>query len=1159
MPASADTLRPIKSFDKLLPYLEEELNWPLAEYSFEDLTFEYSPAEVGLREEEAAKVRSIHQLRPLQHDQPWGIFFIEFERKRMPVVVLRRILSRLVVKKRASANRAQAAAWNLEDLLFISTYGEESSDQRELAFAHFHQGAADLPTLRVLGWDGADTPLKLEYVDATLRRQLRWPADPDDHDAWRAQWTPAFRHRIGHVIRTADSLAEKLAELARGIRDAAITLMAHETETGPLRRLHKAFQTALIHDLEEADFADTYAQTITYGLLTAAISRTEMSAGRYGTALVAGNVTDMVPITNPFLREMLETFVRVGGRQAGIDFDELGVQDVVELLRGDETDLPAVLRDFGNRTRGEDPVLHFYEHFLSAYNKELKIQRGVFYTPQPVVSYIVRSVHELLQSEFGLEDGLASTATWGEMAQRHPEIEIPEGTDPASPFVVILDPATGTGTFLVEVIEVIHRTLTAEWKRQGYSEAQQHGAWNEYVPQYLLPRLYGFELMMAPYAIAHMKLGLKLHQTGYDFSESERLRVYLTNTLEEPMGSEETLPIFGFFAVESTAAAQVKRHQAISVIVGNPPYAIRGRMNMGKWILGLIDDWKPQGEKKWNPDDFMKFIRWSQWRIERTGAGILALITNHSYLDGLTHRTMRQSLRDTFAEIYILDLHGSCKKKELSPDGSQDDNVFEIQTGVAVGVFVKNLDSTGPARLHHSDMWGLQDSKYNRLINSDVTSTSWAHLKEVNRHSCLGTFFFFTPKAFDNIDEYCEGWSVNRIFPVNQNAIKTDRDALFYDFERDALERKIRAFYSEAGEEPRFREEYGVRDSSSYDLLSRRSSTLFSSKNIHESLYRPFDRRWLYYAPGLTSRPAWKVMRHMLAGPNLGLIATRQTTEQWDVLPTKTLCGHKSCAAYDINSLFPLFLFQNDKTTDRQRLLAGVSSWLDREGDPVPNLSPEFVEEMEKRIGLRFDVAGHGRPNGTFCPKDIFHYTYALFHSRTYRTRFAEFLRIDYPRVLITSNRELFTRLVAIGADLVAFHLLDNGYLEASWNESGEESPLQHPSTLFVMGANDTTLGAFSKRTCYQNGRVYLDTAKRSQSSYYDGVPEEVWNFHIGGYQVCYKWLYDRRAIGDKPGRTLTPEDIQHYQRMVAAIQETIRIMGEIDEVIEAHGGWPIQ
>ena len=528
-------LRSIRTFKQLVRYLEDELGWPLDGYDIEDLTFDYEPDELGLKPADAAKIKSIRQLRPLDSKQPWGIFFIEFDKKKLPVVVLRRILSHLVVKKRASANKADRAAWHAEDLLFISAFGAED-DGREISFAHFHQEEGDMPTLRVLGWDGGDTSLKIDHLATTLREKLHWPDAKETLDHWRARWSGVFRHRVGHVINTSDMLAESMAVLAKRIRDAAQTLIDRETDNGPLRKLHAAFKLNLIHDLTEEGFADTYAQTITYGLLTAAISRTEMSEGRKGTALVASNISDMVPVTNPFLKEMLQTFLHAGGRKGGIDFDELGVQDVVELLRGEETDLPAILRDFGNKTRGDDPVIHFYEHFLNAYNKALRIQRGVFYTPQPVVSYIVRSVHELLQTEFGLADGLADTTTWGEFIQKskinnpQSEIKLPPLTDepgekrtisPDEMFVQILDPATGTATFLVEVIEVIHKHLKTLWKTGGAaampiiqnpkSNIQNWSDyWNDYVPKALLPRLHAFELMMAPYAIAHMKIGLKL-------------------------------------------------------------------------------------------------------------------------------------------------------------------------------------------------------------------------------------------------------------------------------------------------------------------------------------------------------------------------------------------------------------------------------------------------------------------------------------------------------------------------------------------------------------------------------------------------------------------------------------------------------------------------
>ena len=668
---AGQTLRDIHAFPDLVRYLEDELDWPLQEYGFDELTFEFTPGELGLKEEDAARVKAIHQLRPLASGQPWGIFFVEFENKKLPVVVLRRILSHLVIKKRDSANKATAPAWHAEDLLFVTAFGEDKTDNREIAFAHFHQNPGDLPTLHVLGWDGSDTPLKLAKVDQVLHERLRWPEDESNAEAWRETWSKPFRHRIGHVIQTADLLAEELARLARGIRDRAKRMLAAESERGALTKLYKAFQTALIHDLTPETFADTYAQTITYGLLTAAISRTEMSEGRYGTFVKADDIANIVPVTNPFLKEMLQTFLKAGGRKGGIDFDELGIQDVVELLRGDETDLPAVIADFGNENPNEDPVIHFYEHFLAAYDKPQKKQRGVFYTPQPVVSYIVRSVHELLQCEFGLEDGLASTITWGEMSAkaRHSresgnpvppsDFTIPAGTSPDAPFVTILDPATGTATFLVEVINVIQRTLTEKWKKQGMSEAQRLAAWNDYVPKHLLPRLYGYELMMAPYAIAHMKIGLKLFETGYRFSSEERVRVYLTNALEPATDGKKQIEIEHFapaLAHEAQAVNAVKRSQRFSVVVGNPPYS--ASISEPEWLMRLLDDWK-QGLNETKSDlnrEEWKFLRFAQHQCVTTGAGILGFIINRDFLDGIVKRRMREHLGQSFPLRIAVDL-----------------------------------------------------------------------------------------------------------------------------------------------------------------------------------------------------------------------------------------------------------------------------------------------------------------------------------------------------------------------------------------------------------------------------------------------------------------------------------------------------------------------
>jgi len=465
-----------------------------------------------------------------------------------------------------------------------------------------------------------------------------------------------------------------------------------------------AFREALIHDLSADDFADMYAQTITYGLLSARVSR---PAG-----LVAENIRDMVPITNPFLRDLLSTFLTIGGRKGKIDFDELGINDVVQTLR--DADMEAVLRDFGDKNRQEDPVIFFYELFLKEYDPKKRTQRGVFYTPRSVVSFIVRSVDELLRTEFGLADGLADTTTWGEMAKRHPEIKIPDGAKPDDPFVQILDPACGTGTFLVEVIDVIQQTMKAKWRsvaavydrRPAESRRSQtaattcldfefHDRWNEYVSDHLLPRLYGFELMMAPYAIAHMKIGLKLSETGYSFSSHERARIYLTNSLEPPQDFSDRFEFDApALAHEAQAVNAVKRTKRFTVVIGNPPYSNFGQLNEIPFIRSLLDDYRRElDETKLNiDDDFIKFVRFSQYLLETSGCGLLSMITNNVYLDGITHRRMRQSLLQSFDGNLILDLHGSTRKQEVAPDGSRDENVFDIQQGVGVACFIKTLN-----------------------------------------------------------------------------------------------------------------------------------------------------------------------------------------------------------------------------------------------------------------------------------------------------------------------------------------------------------------------------------------------------------------------------------------------------------------------------------
>jgi hypothetical protein len=659
-------LREITSFPALVGYLRDEMGWPIDGDDLEPITFEYTAEELGIDSASAAKILEIKRLRPLAVGQPWGIFFVRFEPKRLPVVALRRILSRVVLKRRASANSAELTVWNAEDLLFVSNFGE--GDDPQICFAHFtvDEQKTDLPTLKVLGWDDRDTPLHLDVVADKLGL-LAWPDDEHDLEGWRKKWRSAFPLRHREVITTSKLLAERLAELARAIRNRINTALSVETEDGPLTKLMEAFREALIHDLDADGFADMYAQTIAYGLLSARIADPKANTADDFAAHMR---------TNPLLKELMETFLHVGGRRktgngVGLDFDELGVSEVVALL--DAANMEAVLRDFGDRKPEEDPVVHFYELFLKEYDPKKRTQRGVFYTPLPVVSYIVRSVHELLQTEFGLPDGLADTATWGEMAERHPGLTLPEGVKPTERFVTVLDPATGTGTFLVEAIEVIHRTLVHRWKREGYSGKEILDLWNEYVPKHLLPRLHGYELMMAPYAIAHVKIGLKLHETGYRFGSHERARVYLTNALEPAPDFSGRLEFaIPALAREAEAVNTVKRNQYLTAIFGNPPYNNRSD-NRTSWIMNLIAIYKNRVRREETQiqalsDDYVKFLRLADWGVSRAGFGVVGMITNNGYLDGHIFRDLQRHLVQSCSSLRILNLHGDSRKKERFPE-----------------------------------------------------------------------------------------------------------------------------------------------------------------------------------------------------------------------------------------------------------------------------------------------------------------------------------------------------------------------------------------------------------------------------------------------------------------------------------------------------------
>jgi len=1128
-----ERLARIRRFDQLVAYLRDELGWPINSDDFEELTFDYTPEELGIDAKNAAKIQEIKRLRPLIANQPWGIFFVKFEPKRLPVVALRRILGQVALKKRASANRAERQAWAADDLLFISSYGE-AGDDRCIAFAHFSKAkdGEDLPTLKVLGWDNLDTPLHLDAVARELTGHLTWP-DEEDADAWCEQWRAAFMLRHREVITTSRELSIRLAELARAIRDRIKTAVAIETENGPLTKLMRAFQTALVHDLDADAFADMYAQTIGYGLLSARIADPRRKT--------ADDFADHMR-TNPFLRELMETFLKVGGRRGraggpGIDFDELGVSEVVELL--DYANMEAVVRDFGDRNPQDDPVIHFYELFLKEYDAKKRMQRGVFYTPRPVVSYIVRSVDELLRTDFGLADGLADTTTWGEMAKRHKGLKIPEGVSPDQDFVQILDPATGTGTFLVEIIDLIHETLVARWKRQGHGERKIDALWNEYVPKHLLTRLHGYELLMAPYAIAHLKIGLKLYETGYRFGSDERARVFLTNALEPAQDFsgrfEFSIPAL---AHEAQAVNGIKSGRRFTAVVGNPPYS-KLSSNRNEWIDGLLHgrvgnagtanyyecDGAPLGERTlWIQDDYIKFMRLSQLQIDRTGVGIHAFITNNGYLDNPTLRGMRQQLKLTFERLRVLDLHGSTKRGDTASDGAADKNVFDIQQGVAIGVFTRRR-ADGQAKVLHAGLWGDRESKYRTLGAQGSSGIGYVEV------ASKGPAHLFIPIDATHQAEYESAQRVTEVFTVHHSGIITKRDSLAIHRSADEAFRTVSEF---AALSPKAaKEKFGLPDDVrdwkvTWAQADLREAGISRSKVI-PVLYRPFDVRFTYFtgrSRGFVGWPVANVTRLMLSGSNLALVTTRMTKgEAFDhVLVSRQMIEVICLSAKTSNNAFIFPLYSNSSGTDDGLFSRTDGSTL------APNISPGFTSRLASLLGIPFESQLREPSAEAFGPVDVFNYAVALLSSQNYRKRYSEFLSRDFPRILVPATSRLFRALARLGDELVALYLL--------------ESPkLDHTITEYV-GSRAPEV----EKVSWSRSTVWLDKA---ETTGFKGVREEVWNFHIGGYQVCAKWLKDRKS------RALSKDDIKHYQRIVVALSESIRLMREIDDVIEQHGGWP--
>lgn len=1028
----------------------------------------------------------------------------------------------------------------------------------------------------------------------TIARQLKTAPPVENEKQFLDLMNKFFSFSLPH-IKDAKKLALELAKRTRFLRDEVVAIELEDEQRKGKKAIlgfYEAFKKYLIASLTEKQFADLYSQTLTYGLFAA---RTRAN-DEFNRELAF----TFIPNTIGILKDVFR-FISLGDPPKSL---QIIIEDITDVLK--VTDVKKILHDYYTEGKGKDPIIHFYETFLTAYDPSIREKRGVYYTPEPVVGYIVRSVNQILKTHFDLYDGLADEN------------------------VTLLDPAGGTLTFPAEAIKIAVEQYSSNYGEGGVDIQLLRGQ--------ILKNFYAFELMMAPYAIGHLKMGFLFEEIGYPLKDDERFKLYLTNTLETEDLEQISIPGLSSLSEESHLAAEVKKNQPVLVIVGNPPYSgISATIN--DWTEKLlkedidgaqsyykVDD-EPLGEKKlWLQDDYVKFLRFAQWKIHKAGFGIVGMITNHSYLDNPTFRGMRQSLMNTFDEIYILDLHGNSNKKETTPDlpaprsglfwvyvlkckdksfyigqtdnirrrfdehlkgevswtkprlpieiihleelssreesvkreqnlktgygrkwlkreyeagrliarqagGGKDENVFDIRQGVAIALFIKKkliaeeaistrapeivrgiIPLKTPAKVFHSELFGLREEKYNWLAKHKLNAKLYNRLKPGS------PWYFFIPRDTDKIEGYLEWDKINEIFPVNVTGIVTARDSLVIGFEKKEVENKIRQFRNLSISDEIIEKTFDLKDTRGWKFKEARIDLSKDSEwNSYwqKLLYRPFDIRDIYYTPKMVDWGRTEYMDQMLK-ENISLCFMRQFSGDMPYthfLVSEHMVDNRTFfSSKGIIQQAPLYLYP--KLVEPKKKAFTQLLMFEPEEKYGPHKQPNISEE----IFAKLKKAYRKEPK----PEELFYYVYGIFYSNKYREKYAEFLKIDFPRVPFTKDYKLFLRIAQLGEELAALHLMKSKTLEKV--------------TIGYQGKGDNRIDFV--RYNEEENRIYINTEK-----YFSSITPELWNYHIGGYQVLSKFLKDRKS------RTL--DDPKFYGKIVTAIAQTIQLQKDIDKIYD--------
>ena len=1046
-------IKAANSLDDLLIFLRDQLDWPIPpEMDLEDAGVKVDPSEIHLDPKSAAKMTNIYRLLPPTGDEPFGVYFVEFSGGKFPVGAVKRLLER-VVKKRRSTKMGHVGRWGKDDLIFVTRTDDAGGRAHLTAFETDHE--TNRTTIKVISWGKGDTEARIQRLITEELPRLRWPEEGQPLDNWITDAREVFRLGVREEIKSSEKLARRMAEVAIAARDEVLGLLEVELETGPLRKLFRQIKEKLVAEIDERGFADMFAQTLVYGLLVARLT----NPLKFATDASVGIVDFGTPLLDVLYKGFRDP-------SSDFDLDELGLVELANELR--IAPVEEILDNFGAADRRDDPVVHFYEDFLDFFDKDQRRELGAYYTVVPVVQFMVRAVDEVLREQFGLELGIADASTWKEVSEKN-NFKIPKGVKPGTQFVKMVDPATGTGTFLLEWIRVAK-------KRFVEANDGKELDWPKHLTEHVIPNMAGLEISLASYAVAHLKTAFEIPNGTPVVG---RMPIFLTNTMQ-PTSINVSAKLFDDpLSEEGHLADLVKSDPGVTVVIGNPPYkdGSKGRgpaveqVSEGR-TTPLLDDFNPEenrgfgSQKKNLRNMYVFFWRWAldlAFDSPPRKPGVVAFITSSAWLKGPVFEEMRRVIREG-NDVWILDLGGNQINRAID-----DENVFsQIQTGVAICIVSRKFDE-GAGVLRYRSLLGSRESKFSRLNLSSLFDNEWVVITGDPRN----------PITPEKSSEWIEFIKLSDVMPFHSYGIKQNRTWVNDPNKNTLIKRWKRLANSQVASRGELLKETDTRSISSrgVDLANGEELGPINMRvnsepvSIVRSSYRTLDRQYLLADSRVIDRPR---------------------PELWQVNGSKQIY-FSAMEAHAIGEGPGLTIAPY--IPDNDHFKGNSSGWVypvfrDSKNQEW-NLLPGLLEILNDQISEPIDNAM------------LFSYIAGVTAFPAFSSRFTNDLREGGVRLPLTLHFDLFKEVADLGSTAIELFT----YCEKTLNKKKVQNSVRLKSGPYVVGDRVTFRG-MPESAIYDPETKTLKLGELTIG----GVAESVWSYQVSGTPVVKKWIGYRKS-----------------------------------------------